>query len=595
MSSNASLSSSIDVELGRQDDYHKDVKVNGVESFQKDNEKYQNDRRDELVKILSKQEEGEDEQDNEFSITRQVSKLTTLDVPLYMSGVVEDAVTRQLSKRLTRNTLPVTEDDVNDDEEEDEYSQEKDNETHDPPTNTNTSRLERVKSYPKNYNPNLNLSSTKKLLIVIFSSLSGFLSPMSGLAFLPAVPVIATDFHTTGTMINVTNAIYLLFMMTSPCIFSPISDIYGRKITFLTCLVGFIISSVLTGVSVNLAMFFVFRCTTAVFGTAFFSVGAHVIGDVFLPVERGKYIGINVLGAQLGPALGPVLGGILVTYTQWRVIFYVMAGIGVFNLIGVFLIFPETIKETRMNQILRLTGSEKKFIFVPFNPLKILRTLRYENMILAGFISSAMLYSMYNLLTPIRYVVDPRFHLETPIYGALFYLAPGFGFLSGAFLGGKYADYMVKKYIKIKGRRVPEDRLRTSIYTLTVVMPVSVLIYGWCLEYEKGGYAVPIIALFCYGVAQTITFPAVNTYCVDSMPEFDGDAIAANYFARYSLAIASSASCLPQIETIGVGWCCTIGAFITCLGGVACIICVKYGEKWRVERLKKDGLYVEKN
>lgn len=585
MSSNASLSSS-NIDLESQQPHHVLIadhpqRLGGPPLVQP---------MDDIISVLTNADENQDEQDNDYSIARQASKMSTQEVPLYLSGVVEDAVSRQLSRRKTRNSIMATK------EEESEDAQLKNTLKKNTiiPGSSSVNKLERTKSIPKNYNPNLNLSSTRKLLIVIFSSLSGFLSPMSGLAFLPAVSKIAEDFHTTGTIINVTNAIYLLFMMTSPCIFSPISDIYGRKITFLLCLVGYALSSVLTGLSVNLAMFFVFRCTTAIFGTAFFSVGSHVIGDVFLPVERGKYIGINVLGAQLGPAFGPVLGGIIVTYTKWSVIFYVMAGIAVFNFIGVFFIFPETSKETKMHQILRLSNSNNKFIFVPFNPLRILRTLRYPNMMFAGIITSSMLYSMYNILTPIRYVVDPRFNLTTPIYGALFYLAPGMGFLSGAFIGGKYADYMVKKYIRIKGRRIPEDRLRTSIYTLTLVMPIAVIIYGWCLEYEKGGYPVPIIALFFYGVAQTITFPSVNTYCVDSMPEFEGDAIAANYFIRYSLAIASSASCLPQIESIGVGWCCTIGGFITFSGGIACILCVKYGEGLRIKMLKKDGLYVEK-
>lgn len=530
-------------------------------------------------------------------ITRQALKIGTQDVPLNLSGIVDDAVSRQISRMQTNNTtktrrasIASTSSDANTNS-NDQTSKQKDvGNGDDENDGFSLAKTASRKSIPKNYNPNLNLSPKHKLLIVLFSSLSGFLSPMSGLAFLPAVPNIAERFNTTGTIINVSNAIYMVFMMLSPCIFSPLSDIYGRHPVFLSCLVCYVISSVLVGVSQNLAMFFVFRCTTAIFGTAFFSVGAHCIGDIYLPVERGAAIGLNVLGAQLGPAIGPVLGGVIVTYASWRIIFFVMAGIGVFNFIGVYFIIPETCRETKMQQIKRETNSTKRFIWVSFNPLRLLHSFVYPNLILAAIISSSMMYSMYNLLTPIRYVVDPRFNLTTPIYGALFYLPAGVGFLSGPYIGGRFADYTVKKYIKVRGRRISEDRVRTCSVALLFTMPAAIFIYGWCLQYEKGGYPIPIIALFVYGASQGSSFPSINTYCVDLMPELSGDAIGGNYFARYFLGVISSAACLPAIENIGVGWTCSIGGFITFAGGIASVILVKYGEKWRIQALVKRGL-----
>ncbi|GMM32705.1 hypothetical protein DASC09_000300 [Saccharomycopsis crataegensis] len=502
------------------------------------------------------------------NLSRQMSRNAVQEVPLYMSGVVDDAVSRQIS-RFSRqpqaNDMPIAS------------------------RTTTRNTITKTKSAPNNYNPDLKLSKFRRTAILVLSALSGFLSPLSNVSFLPAVSYIAKDFHTTGTIINITNAVYMVFMSTSPCIFSPLSDIYGRRPVFLACLVGYVVSSVLTAVSQNLAMFWVFRSATAIFGTAFFSVGAHVIGDLYPPVERGRKIGLNVLGAQLGIAIGPIMGGLVVTWASWRIIFFVLAGVGCFNFVGVFFLMPETARQTGMNQILKETESTKKFVFVPFNPLRILRSFAYPNLILAGFVSSAILYSMYNLLTPIRYVVDPRFHLDTPIYGALFYLAPGVGFILGAYFGGRLSDYTVKKWIKKKGKRTPEDRVRALLASTLFVMPIATIIYGWTLEFEKGGFAVPIIALFFYAFAQSISFPAINTYCVDSMPELKGDAIAGNYFARYMLAIASSASCLPAIQTIGVGWCCTIGGFITFAGGICALILVKFGEKWRKEALVRKG------
>lgn len=113
-------------------------------------------------------------------------------------------------------------------------------------------------------------SNKQKHMCIFIAAVSGFLSPLSSLALLPAIPEIADEYNTTGEIINISNAIYCVFMSLSPCIFSPFSDIYGRRFSFLVCTFLFSLCSVLVAVSPNVAMFFVFRSLTALVGTAFF-------------------------------------------------------------------------------------------------------------------------------------------------------------------------------------------------------------------------------------------------------------------------------------------------------------------------------------
>ena len=131
--------------------------------------------------------------------------------------------------------------------------------------------------------------------------------------------------------------------------------------------------------------------------------------------------------------------------------------------------------------------------------------------------SSSLVWNMYSLLTPIRYVLNPRFNLSTPLQGSLFYIAPGCGYLFGTFFGGRYADYVVKKYIRIRGHREAEDRLRSCLWFLGGVIPACMLIYGWSVEKRVGGIALPVVMMFLQGVAQLFCFPSLNTYCLDVM------------------------------------------------------------------------------
>lgn len=348
------------------------------------------------------------------------------------------------------------------------------------------------------------------------------------------------------------------------------------------CLVLFVIFSILTAASQNLAMFFVFRALSALSGTPVFSIGSTILGDIYKPSERGGAMGLSLLGSQLGPALGPVLGGIIVTYTSWRVIFWVQTGLAAFDLLIAVIFLPETSRVTELTKKRRVPGCEKCW-FVWFNPVRVVLALfRFPNLALAGIISMSIHFNMFSLLTPIRYVVDPRFGLEKPIFGGLFYLAPGVGYVIGAFLGGWWADYHVRKYIKIRGRRVAEDRLRSMNIAYGLFLPGTIFVYGWCLQKEKGGMALPLLMMFIGGMAQTICYPSINTYCVDSMPQLRGDAIAGNYFVRFLAAGISSASVLTEIDAIGVGWTCTISGLFLMFGFLSCLVLIKYGEELRL-------------
>lgn len=139
---------------------------------------------------------------------------------------------------------------------------------------------------------------------------------------------------------------------------------------------------------------------------------------------------------------------------------------------------------------------------------------------------------MYSLLTPIRYVLNPRFNLSTPLQGSLFYIAPGCGYLFGTFFGGRYADYIVKKYIRIRGHREAEDRLRSCLWFLGGVIPACMLIYGWSVEKRVGGIALPVVMMFLQGVAQLFCFPSLNTYCLDVMQGRSAEVV--GKYSRYT-------------------------------------------------------------
>ncbi|KAH8671356.1 major facilitator superfamily domain-containing protein [Xylariales sp. PMI_506] len=421
----------------------------------------------------------------------------------------------------------------------------------------------------------------RKIIIVLLLSFCSFLAPISSTSVLAASPEVASEYNTTGDIINVSNAMYMLFMGISPMFWGPLSQVYGRRWVTLVTAVAFLGCSIGTALSPNLASFIVFRILTAFEGTSFILVGSAVIGDMYRPTERATALGWFLSGTLTGPAFGPFLGGIIVTYTSWRVIFWLQTALAGVACIGSYFILPETIYHKKMDDLAGYSGKEKtKVLWSMINPWRVIRLYRYPNLFLVGISASALLWNMYSILAAIRYVLNPRFNLTTPLQSGLFYLAPGVGYLLGTFFGGRYADFMVKKYIKKRGVRIPEDRLYSSL-PFMLIIAACMLVYGWAVDKDVGGIPLAVVILFLQGFAQLFCFPSLNTYCLDVMPGRSGEVVAANYVIRYLAACISIGIVLPAINSIGIGWFSTISSFIMIFATLGTTASIIWGKKWR--------------
>ncbi|RSL60053.1 hypothetical protein CEP54_006961 [Fusarium duplospermum] len=427
------------------------------------------------------------------------------------------------------------------------------------------------------------LSRTRKAAIVAVLSFGAFLSPISSTSVLAATPEVAKDYDTTGSIINVSNAAYMIVMALSPLVWGPMSQVFGRRVVSLASSAMFFLLSLATALAPNLASFIVFRAASAFGGTAFILIGPACVGDIYRPTERGTAMGWFLTGTLVGPAFGPFLGGIIVTYSSWRTIFWLQTALAAAGVLGVYFVVPETAHHLKIDDLGSLSRKEKTYaILSMISPMRVLRLFRYMNIALVAVGSASLTWNMYSLLTPIRYVLNPRFNLESPLLSGLFYLAPGFGYLVGTFFGGRWADYTVKQWIKKRGGvRIPEDRLRSTLPFMGLIIPGSMLVYGWTVDQEVGGIPVPVIAMFVQGVAQLFCFPSYNTYCIDVMPGQGAEVAATNFFMRYLIGCVASAVVLPAVEGVGIGWFSTITAAYLVASALATLAAIRWGKGWR--------------
>jgi EmrB/QacA subfamily drug resistance transporter len=103
-----------------------------------------------------------------------------------------------------------------------------------------------------------------------------------------------------------------------------LSDLFGRKVTFLTGLVGFAGVSAIGGASVNFVMLITARACQGAFAALLVPSALSLLTTTFTePKDRGKAFGVYGAIAAAGGAIGLLLGGALTEYLSWRWTLYI--------------------------------------------------------------------------------------------------------------------------------------------------------------------------------------------------------------------------------------------------------------------------------
>ncbi|WP_375386188.1 MFS transporter [uncultured Microbacterium sp.] len=120
-----------------------------------------------------------------------------------------------------------------------------------------------------------------------------------------------------------------------------LSDLMGRKRTFIIGLIGFAVASALGGAAGSFELLVAARALQGAFGALLAPTALAVLTTTFtIPKERARAFGVFGAIAGAGGAVGLLLGGILTEALNWRWNLYINVFIAAFALVGALIYIP---------------------------------------------------------------------------------------------------------------------------------------------------------------------------------------------------------------------------------------------------------------
>jgi EmrB/QacA subfamily drug resistance transporter len=133
---------------------------------------------------------------------------------------------------------------------------------------------------------------------------------------------------------------YLLASTVSIPLYGKLSDLYGRRLFFISGMVIFLVGSALSGTSQNMTQLIIYRGLQGLGAGGMMPLAQAIIGDIFPPAERGKWQGLIMAVFGLATIIGPLLGGWITDHWSWHWVFYVNMPVGAVAILTAGLVLP---------------------------------------------------------------------------------------------------------------------------------------------------------------------------------------------------------------------------------------------------------------
>ncbi|OJJ37619.1 hypothetical protein ASPWEDRAFT_107978 [Aspergillus wentii DTO 134E9] len=396
--------------------------------------------------------------------------------------------------------------------------------------------------------------------------------------FSTATVVTSKEFGVSTEVMTLATSLVVFGFALGPLVWSPLSELYGRKIPLFSGYAVFAIFQIPVAVAQNIETIMLCRFLLGVFGCSPLAVVGGAMADFWDPVDRAIAIAMFSAATFVGPVLGPIVGGFITdSYLGWRWTAWItLIASSFFGLIALVIV-PETYGPVLLQRrAARLRRETRNWAYHSFldehRPtasdivwkylLRPIQMLFLEPILLLITLYLALVYGILYLFFeayPVSFQ-EVRGWTNEGIAGL-----PFVGILVGVFCGVALIIWQTKTRFARKlakhGKVVPEERL-VPMMIASVLLPIGLFWFGWTSD-PSISWVPQVIAGIPIGMGILVIFMQGLNYIIDCYMMFANSAIAANTLVRSSLGGSFPLFAVQMYHKLGVDWASSLLGFIT--------------------------------
>ena len=171
--------------------------------------------------------------------------------------------------------------------------------------------------------------------------------PLTMEIYIPSLPVLEEDLHTTTTLVLLTITVYTAAFSLMQLVLGPASDVYGRRKLLLISLGLYVASCIVNALSPTIELMLAPRVIQGSTSAAALIIGQAMLRDLLSIKKRENVTKWMAVVRSSSPMLAPVLGSLLAATLGWRSTFWALAGFGGLILLSSFHLLPESLPKER--------------------------------------------------------------------------------------------------------------------------------------------------------------------------------------------------------------------------------------------------------
>lgn len=331
------------------------------------------------------------------------------------------------------------------------------------------------------------IPTRRRVLYIILLGALTALGPFTIDLYLPAFPVLESDFQTTATAIQLTLTGTMIGFALGQLIVGPLSDKVGRRVPLLSVTGLHVAASIAAALAPTLELLSAARVLQGAGAAAGGVVASAIVRDLFGGRRLVVMLSRLALVSGVAPVLAPLLGSALLLVMPWRGVFVVLAVYGAVMLVSAMVILPETLPPARRRDRGATTVWQRY------------RSVFKDRVFIGVLIIGGMTFSgLFSYLSSSSFLFQQSYGFDAQLYGVLFAVNS-----LGVVLG-------VQAAARLAARFGPQWVMAWS--TGVLVVAASAIIVFDQLGLGLWGTLIP---LFFFIAACGFTFPCVQVLALD--------------------------------------------------------------------------------